>query len=328
MLCPFEKVKGVQAIRTYREKPMELKYLDVLVRRAIAEEKVKQEWRMKLAQLKAGYFGERRVDNEWREVNIQGGVLLHDFTCRNSAGNTHQIDSVFICKHFILVIEIKNVGGRIDFDDKRRQFLRTTEDGRVESFNNPIDQVKRHRDLFIEASLDWPFYVPVEAFVVIANPYTVIGRVSNEVPVFNVSGLRTKIGELMKKHAAVNVNVRMLRSFVEQMYEPVKRQFTCDFPIRSGALCLQCNEVLQHVSRGFKCPRCGWRDLTGVALRNAMLDYRILYGDRITNHAFREFVGVSNIYTANHMLNKLFTGTEGKNKGRKYIIPPNIEKEV
>lgn len=309
---------------SFRKQPLELAYLEVLLRRALAEENVKRDWQMRHAQLQAGYIGERRVDNEWREVNVPG-QLLHDFTCRNAFGNSHQMDTIFVCKHFVLVLEIKNVSGRIDFDDARRQFLRTREDGRVESFNNPIDQVKRHRDLLVEASLDWPFYVPVEAFVVIANPSTVIGRLSNEVPVFNVSGLRTKVQELVKKHASISLNVRTVRSYLEAMYEPIDRHFTCNHPIQTGVLCVQCGEVMQHGLKGFICQHCGSRDVEDTALRQAMSDYRVLYGDRISNREFREFVGVESIRTATKMLNRIIPEKIGKNKGTLYIIPTTFK---
>lgn len=75
-----------------RNKPTQMLLYDVLLRRAIVEESVRREWETKFHALRTGYIGERRVDNEWREVNVQG-TLLHDFTCRNRFGNTHQEDS-------------------------------------------------------------------------------------------------------------------------------------------------------------------------------------------------------------------------------------------
>lgn len=296
---------------------------EVLQRRANVNETMRREFQMRHYTLNSGYAGERRVDNEWREVAISG-QLLHDFTCRNSIGNTHQMDTVFICKHFILVLEIKNVAGRIDFDDKKRQFLRTREDGTVESFNNPIDQVKRHRDLLVEASLDWPFYAPIEAFVVIANPSTVIGRVSSEVPVFNVSGLRTKVAELVKKHASVNLNMKGVRRLLEEMYVPLERKVVFDYPIRKGVFCLECGEVMIHSNRGFKCMKCGNFDHNDEALRQALYDYRALYGERISNREFRDFVGVDNIWTATKMLNRIAPEKIGKYKGTIHIIPSDI----
>lgn len=312
-----------------RKAPAEMELYEVLLRRAIINEQVRRELQTKYIQLRTGFAGERRVDREWREVNTPG-ILLHDFTCRNDFGHTHQIDTIFVCKHFILVVEVKNVSGRIDFDDTRRQFLRTREDGKVESFMNPVDQVKRHRDLLVNESLGWPEYVPVEAAIIIANPSTVIGRISAEVPVFNVSGLRTKVQDLVKKHASVQVNPRVVKGYLDVLYEPVVRSGgDFSFPIRHGVLCGDCGEVMHHAFKGFLCVGCGKRDRDGAALRIAMHDYRVLYGNRIGNREFREFCGVESISTANHMLKKLFKERIGKNKGSKYIIPEmKIDKNI
>lgn len=307
-----------------RSTPANLAYYEVLLRRAICDERSMRELQTKYYSLRSGYAGERRVDNEWREVNVSG-IVLHDFTCRNEFGNSHQMDTLFICKHFVLVVEVKNISGRIDFDDQRRQFLRTREDGKVESFMNPVDQVKRHRELLMNESLNWPEYVPIEAAVVIANPSTVIGRLSSEVPVFNVSGLRTKVQELVQKHANITVNPRTVKSYLEAMYEPlVVGRPNLNYLIRKGVLCLKCAEAMQHGLKGFMCMKCGLYDRDGAALRQAMYDYRILYGGEISNRAFREFVGVTNTWTANKMLKRLFKERKGKNKGSVYIIPEKI----
>ena len=146
----------------------------------------------KYRNLRVGYAGERRVDREWQEVKISS-TLLHDFTCFNELGHTHQIDTIFICKHFVLVVEIKNIYGRIDFDNQRSQFIRTSADGQIEGFSNPVDQVLHQRELLEQHALSCPEYVSIEAAVIITNSSIVIGRVSNEVPIFNVSGLLTKI---------------------------------------------------------------------------------------------------------------------------------------
>lgn len=307
-----------------RKAPYELELYEVLLRRAIGDERMRRDLQARYMQLRTGFIGERRVDREWREVNVPG-MLLHDFTCRNEFSHSHQLDTVFICKHFLLVVEVKNVSGRIDFYDERRQFLRTREDGRVESFMNPVDQVKRHRELLENVSLNWPEYVPIEACIVIANPSTVIGKLSAEVPVFNVSGLRTKIAELARKHANVQVNPRIIKGYLESMYEPIEQKIDeLPYPIRSGVLCFSCGDVMHHGIKGFVCVRCGARDRDDVALRKAISDYRVLYGDRINNRKFREFCGVSSPQTANRMLRKLLSTKIGNYKSSYYLIPSNI----
>ncbi len=54
------------------------------------------------------------------------------------------MDTVFVCQHFILILEIKNIVGEIHVDNEKHQFIRIKSDGTKEGFRNPVDQVKRH----------------------------------------------------------------------------------------------------------------------------------------------------------------------------------------
>lgn len=304
-------------IVTARTTPNQLVYYDVLKRRGIG---VGEEVWAKHSRLRAGLLGERLADREWKELKVPH-YLFHDFQTVNAVKEQHQMDTVFVCKHFVLVVEVKNVSGRIEFDDERHQFVRQRDDGTWESFRNPVDQVKRHKELLEDWALDWLEYVPIEAAIVIANPNTVIGRVSAEVPVFNVSGLRTKVMQLVKKHERVSVNMRAIRDYLLARYEPfsyeVKKE---DAKMRDGVLCEQCREIMVHGRYRFECVKCGWKDHDWSALRAAMRDYRVLYGEEITNRQFREFVGVSSASTAKRMLKRI---CEQKNatKGTVYKIP-------
>lgn len=304
-------------IVTARRTPDQLVYYDVLQRRGID---VGEEVRARHSRLRAGLYGERLVDREWKELKLPH-YLFHDFQTINGTNNEHQMDTVFVCKHFVLVVEVKNVTGRIDFDDERHQFVRLREDGVLESFKNPVDQVKRHKELLEEWALDWPDYVPVEAAIIIANPNTVIGRVSAEVPIFNVSGLRSKIGQLVKKHERMSVNMRAVRDYLLARYKPFSHRVQkSNVNARDGVLCINCGEVMVHGRYRFECVKCGWKDVEWQALRMAMHDYRVLYGDEITNSQFREFVGVQSASTAKRMLQRV---CEQKNvtKGTIYRIP-------
>ena len=306
-----------------RQTSEQLQYLNVILKRLKSDI---PSIRNQYVKLRTGIMGERRVDREWKEVKL-AGQLLHDFTCVNEFGHSHQIDTIFICKNFILVVEIKNISGRIDFDDRRRQFIRTREDGTIESFMNPVDQVKRHRDFIESIFIDWSDYVPVEAAIIIANPSTVIGRISEEVPIFNVSGLRTKISELVKKYNRNALNVSALRNQLESYYKPLKKWHRLnldELPLKKGVLCCECKSAMYHSVSGFICYGCGWRDRHHEALREAMYDFSIMYSNEITSRAFREFIGITNPNTAYSCLKRLGLKQKGNTKGRIYIIPNNI----
>lgn len=83
-----------------------------------------------------------------------------------------------------------------------------------------------------------------------------------------------------------------------------------------------------HSAGGFRCSKCGCFDRSDQALRQALYDYRALYGEKITNRQFREFMGVENIWTATKMLNRAVPQKEGKNKGTVHFIPLEIRKSA
>ena len=124
---------------------------------------------------KAGFAGEQHVDREWKEVNLQCRYyLFHDLELNNEAGATHQIDTLLICPYFALVIEIKNIVGRIDYSKENHQFTRTTADGRVDGFKNPFDQIKRHARFLCKLFQKQGVPIPVVHAVISANPNMIL----------------------------------------------------------------------------------------------------------------------------------------------------------
>ena len=304
-----------------RKSPERMSYYEVMMRRG----NNKEEFTKLYLQAKTGYIGERRLDREWKETDVSG-LLFHDFTCFNAVGHSHQMDTIFVCKHFVLVVEVKNVAGRIDFNPQTRQLVRRREDGTVEAFNNPVDQIKRHRMLLEDRFMTLPDYVPVEAAIIITNPSCIIGHVDDEVPIFVVTGLRTKLMEMVKRHENITLNTRSIKSCLEKLYQPhTSQHWRKDHAtVRTGVLCTICNGKMTLFSRGFKCLRCNSHDTDNLALRQTLQDYRILYGPEISNEQFRAFAEITSRNTAYAFLARLLPNRKGAGRGSTYLIPEHI----
>lgn len=304
----------------HRKTPEQLAYYEVMIRRGPNAD----EFRKLFAQVKSGYIGERRLDREWRDIGMNGS-FFHDFTCFNEAGHSHQMDTIFICKHFVLVIEVKHITGHIDFNQKTRQLVRRREDGGLEAFNSPIDQVKRHRQLLENWFITLPDFIPVEAAVVMTNPKCFIGEIDNEIPMFAVDGLRSVLDEMVARHRHVTLNMKQVRTSLEQLYRPFTTQpWRKDVPIRTGVLCLNCNGQMRPIKNGFKCSSCGSFDSNQLALRRALYDYRVIFGSIISNKDFRKFTEIDSRYTAYGILNRLLSSKRCAGRGSKYFIPEDI----
>lgn len=314
-----------------REMSSKMIVLESLLRR-LDDDFEYEYWKSLYNRLKFGYEGELRVDREWQEMIIPSNYYLyHNFETENEWGNSHQIDSLFICRHFILLLEIKNIGGQIEFDQVKHQFIRTRSDGTKESFSNPIDQIERHERFFRHNLVKWDISIPIEYAIVLAQPSTIIGVTPKNVSIFHLSGLQTRVQNLFKKYPQSRItqeqlemlNVNLLAIQKRIIWKPnIDRS-----KLRKGVLCKECkyNSVMEFKYGRFVCPVCNLKSKD--ALYEALHDYRLIYKPWITNREFKIFFNVSSSNTVNKMLKRLGFEYEGVNRGRIYFIPEDILKK-
>ena len=282
------------------------------------------EFEVELVRLQQGLLGEYYIDRSWKDMHLaEEYYLLHDFYT-NVNESSHQIDTLFLCRQFILILEIKNIAGRIDFDEEKHQLIRTREDGSLNGFRNPIDQVKRHQRMLHH----FVGNLPVEYAIVFAHPKTIIGRKPSGEAIFHGSGLEFHIRKLLANYEPLISSEKLTNLKNElldrhMIYEP-KINIDRERVLR-GVLCQHCDDrvKMQYRYGKFECPRCSWR--SNEALLQAMVDYRYLIGEWITNQQFRSFVGVTSTDIAKRLLKGMGFHYEGDRKQRKYQIPAAID---
>ena len=281
---------------------------------------------LKYQSLKKGYYGELRADREWTDMHMQRThYLFYSFEAKNQFGHTFQMDTLFMCRHFIVVMESKDIGGRLDFDDTTRQFTQTRKSGEVLSYSNPIDQVLRHQAFVRDELMKIGISLPVVPVVVMTDSSTIIGSKSKEVSVFNITGLRSKLDKLFELYPQVLSKEQL--NYVKEHFAacytrlPIKRNYPPVMLLR-GAICTTCRKQMVHVRRCFQCVTCGAKNSRGMY--EALHDYRLLYSEWITNSEFREYMGISTVYTASKMLKRMNLPHIGGNKNRRYFIPHDI----
>jgi len=150
MKC-FDKVHynlakgGEKVLLKRREVSLKQLTLEMLERRLLKSHPKSTYYQEMLSRTRAGYAGEQRVDREWQEVYLEHAhYVLHDVVLKGEGGSIHQMDTLLMSQHFILIVEIKNIVGRVEYMEDNHQFIRVTSDGKVDGFRNPFDQVKRH----------------------------------------------------------------------------------------------------------------------------------------------------------------------------------------
>ncbi len=270
-------------------------------------------WEERNSRAAAGYIGEQQVIRLLEEL-YDGYRWISGFSY-----SQHEIDILLITKHCLFCIEVKNIAGRLDIEQDKSQLLRTRFDGMQESFNNPVEQVKRHVRLVERLAGG----IPVIGLVVIANPQTIIGTVPGDVPVLHMSGLSSMIASSMSHYASCHVEIEPVYQYFMKLHKPALRKlpFT-ESDFLTGVLCPACYfnilMVFQHGT--FICPSCRLKDRH--AYEYALADYRLLIGETMTNKAFRRFCRVDSRNAATRLLRSL--ERTGDTRGAVYTIPKQI----
>ncbi|WP_233549382.1 nuclease-related domain-containing protein [Lysinibacillus yapensis] len=308
-----------------RKLPSKLFVLDALKRRIDHNHDMHELVTSLMRRAEIGYRGELKVDRLWQEITVpSNSYLFHNYESQNDFGNSHQIDSLFICPHFILILEIKNISGLIWYEKEKYQFMRKKLTGEIESFQSPFEQVQRHVDFMERIVERLGLELPLHKAVVIAETSTVIGNVPEEIPVFHSIGLPSEIKKLLLKYnspALSSPHYEMLVNQIQKIHKPsiYKPKFEIP-PLRKGAIC-ECGRVMEFHHGKFVCI-CGLR--SKEPLYQGLHDYRYLFDEWITNQEFRKFFLIESRDAANKLLKRTEFYCEGNNKGRRYLIPEDV----
>ena len=306
-----------------RTKSNQFLYMQALLRRMHVHDEHFSNTQSEVNNLEAGYSGEQRVDREFIDFTIPNAhYLLHNVELLTNHGSSHQIDSIVLTSHFLLILEIKNITGTLLYKPDYHEFSRLRKDGIVENFTDPFEQAYRHQLLIERLLHSWRIQLPVEYAVVIANQNAVLDESLRGFPIFHLTGLRRYINNLFLKYPARDVKLEQVSNRLLGLIHrhPPKRRITDTNRLKKGVLCVKCDfkSWMDYQNRSWYCRTCGTRDKN--ALRWALHDYRLLIGERITNQQFREFVGIESIHTASKILTRSGLEKVGDNKGRVYII--------
>lgn len=269
-----------------------------------------------------GYEGEKRVDRYWKEIAGEY-VLFHNFEGMNDVGGSHQIDTIFLCPQFLLVLEIKNMTGNLTIDADKHQLLRIRKTGEIDSFLNPINQVMRHQQYMKRIVERLGIQLPVCSGIIMAHQSAVIGDMPNDVPIFHVSGLAMFIQKMYQQHprSIAPQHVELIGETLVTMHKPRDWTYPVEIgKVRKGALCGE-GHVMKYKSGKFVC-FCGEKGVQ--PLYQGLHDYRLLISEWITNKDFRDFFMIDSSDKANKLLRKLNFYYEGTNKGRRYLIPKEV----
>jgi hypothetical protein len=314
-----------------RTGPIKINQLIALLRRIL---KYHPKWSLieqELYRRKAGLWGEREVDKKIKRINQDKYLIIRDLRLPNGDGTFFQIDTLVLSTSFILIIESKNITGSLYFDLVNHQFYRICDDGKKESFSDPVSQARLHLQQLRQWLLKHKFpSTIIDYLVAMTNPNSVFHIIQNGHPAAKKicanAGLTWEIDNLeeqFKKELITDKDLRKIAKALLKAHTPLQtseilQQYGISLSeLLTGVHCPDCEflPLIYQVGKWY-CPKCKKRFKDAHV--GAIDDHFLLISPRITNSEFRRFVHLESRNVATKMLKTMDFEVTGTKRTRVY----------
>ena len=261
--------------------------------------------------IEAGRYGEMRVDRSIKEVQFPSEVhIIPDLHMKIHENRYIQVDTFIITCSYILIIEVKNIVGTINFKSSPNQLIRTLDD-EITAFSCPIIQLQRNLNGFQVLLNQIELKMPTYTALVFASDKAVIENASKDQTILFAKNLPLFIQKLNKlpaqltkgqflklKELIMKKNTHFVETPLCQKYEIAANE------LKKGVLCINCGYLLSRVSeRQWKCNACGQTDKDPIP-RN-IEDLFILMKHEVTMKECMSLLQLKSRHTLNYTFKKM-----------------------
>jgi hypothetical protein len=276
----------------------------------------------------AGKRGEDRLKRKFVEFDLDES---HQFL-RNislSIGEWKvQIDGLLLTERGAIVIESKNISGKLHFDEATGEFSRVDSDGIRTVMEDPTIQLNKHMRFLAKFFKLKEIALPINGLVVftskqcefiskpknnyVCKTYQMIDYLFNILQTFPPKVTRqdlSTIDKLLQQH------------HTPYKRNPLCRQYFIDAnDLLTGILCANCKKhsVIRKHKTGWICLECQKAD--EMAIHYAVQEYFSLIDDQLNNKRLREFCNLDSPYTASRILAAFDFEVSGALKNRTYEL--------
>ncbi|WML43794.1 NERD domain-containing protein [Neobacillus sp. PS3-40] len=315
--------------------PLKILILTALLRRLPKNHIKRPQILVELSRRIAGFKGEESFDFYLNSLDEKKYMIIHDLNLPDGKYNC-QIDTLLLSSNYALIIEIKNMAGKLIFDTDNDQFIQIV-NGSEKGYADPIAQAERQKEYFKKL---FPTLI-VDYLIVFTNPHSILSFIGKNTQikqrVCKSHSFLKKI-EVFKKiytdEILTSKDLRKVSRTLIKMNTPPTAYIFEKYGIKKSELitgihCPNCSFLpLVREKRKWFCPSC--QTFSKDAHLYGLQDYFLLFNSKITNEEFRKFTSCKSSNIAYKLLLMCDLNNSGTNKGRTYFpntLPlENLEK--
>lgn len=305
----------------------EVKALEALISRLPAQHSYQKFLEVELHRVSAGKRGEEKLlrklaEFTWKETHL----ILPDVSLSRDNMKI-QMDSLLLTNSYAIIIESKNIHGKIHFELLTGEFYRYDNDGKKMIMEDPAIQLKRNMRFFNDWLNSKNLDLVVKGLVVFTSKECEFISKPQKIPVCKTYQLHDYLYSMLEAPSRQSsVNLKKLKKLIESQQTPYKRIPLCDYYridpsiLIKGIRCGGCGSfgsgTLKRVY--WYCNNCGKAD--AYAINNTVKEYFSLVSHTISNSELRKFSLLESRHAASRILMKYDMEKSGEQKVRKYRV--------
>lgn len=278
----------------------------------------------------AGYGGEERLDQLMKYFNPDYPYLIiQDYSI--SSNIELQIDTILLTQCCVILLEVKNISGRLRFTINPSTLRQTTASGVERGLKSPLVQMEMAKWKFEKLLKSLDVSLPVHEFLVIAYPNQIVedsppGSViwsADEVMIrlqnFNMPPKILSIDDLHR------LGQRLLSLYSDFNPFPLApKNNIAPNEISKGVFCPDCkSSKMNKIKRTWMCETCGLRN--PEAHHQAIQEWFMLIKPSITVAECKDFLELEYVSTARRILKNPVYKKVDNNKTGKYYLNMQVD---
>ncbi|WP_075982876.1 NERD domain-containing protein [Bacillus massilinigeriensis] len=313
-----------------REFPIIIQQLEVLLQRLDTNHPKKREIEKELSIRWSGHRGELNLDYHLHFLPKKEYTILRNLRITNDGKYYFQMDTLLLHENYILIVETKNIKGKLTFEGKHNQLIRNIGD-QDEGFQDPITQVRQQQfqlsTFLLKNQLS---NIPIDYLIVVSNDTSIIQTqfISsyNKFRIIHAPILKERVESietLYKTQIMTPKTIKKLAKLLIKAHTPLKTEILHKFDLSkrdiiTGVKCPNCRSIPMKRGHGtWICKTCGTLDKK--AHIDSLNDYFLLIGPSITNQHARKFLHLSSKDTTSRLLKGMNLLEKGTRKDKKYF---------
>lgn len=317
----FQKVK--QIVREEHDTVTGMRELFMRIPEVPASQK--EYFKKQLYSAEAGFKGEKQTDSILESIPAPPlHHILPNFQTRSKYGSYYQMDTLILTNRYVLLFEIKNIRGILEFRQNPDHMIRTYE-GIEEKMNCPIHQLNRnHHALSKLLHTHYP-QLPIYSAIVFTNSNTRITSYPHKTQILYKNQIEyhlSKLNQSQEKYDKKQFQqlVRTLRA-LDRNFVPTSlvARYSIDQSIlKRGVFCKECHSKMLPLDTHFRCVVCNTIDKD--ALKRSLVGLFKLVGPDLSIQMCKDLLEVQSKERIQYALKQLKCTRSGRGRASRYRL--------